>query len=188
MNETNDDSWVYNECSDQCTDVLIRKIEISKNFTLNNLSFTLQLLSTYDVYLEARKLVSMVSRCSIVHNERFINELLKSKLFYPIAIKLSDSDTSSCMKGECIIGYFEIYLMPHLGRAFDGRIERMIVHPQYRNIGVCQKMMASAIELCKNNLMCNRIDLYAENEIAKYIYTKFGFSQVHTNVYRLSLI
>ncbi|GBE60202.1 acetyltransferase domain-containing protein [Babesia ovata] len=86
-----------------------------------------------------------------------------------------------------IVGYIEVYMMPHLGRLFDSRFERIIIDPKYRNKGVCQKMVAIAIDFCSSIMGCNRIDMICSNPIAIHVYEKFGFELVKTNTYRKTL-
>lgn len=86
-----------------------------------------------------------------------------------------------------IIGYMEVYMLPHLGRTCDSRLERVIVDPVYRNRGLCHMMIKFVTEFCKDTLHCNRIDLTCENPIAMGIYTKYGFEPVHSSILRKTL-
>ncbi|XP_953593.1 uncharacterized protein TA09565 [Theileria annulata] len=86
--------------------------------------------------------------------------------------------------GIVTVGYFEIYLMPHLGRLFDSRLERVIVHPEYRKKGIFTYMLTFVIDFCKSTLMCNRIDLTSNNPIAERGYKTFQFEHINTNLYR----
>uniref|UniRef100_A0A3B0MK70 Acetyltransferase (GNAT) family, putative n=1 Tax=Theileria annulata TaxID=5874 RepID=A0A3B0MK70_THEAN len=86
--------------------------------------------------------------------------------------------------GFMTVGYFEIYLMPHLGRLFDSRLERVIVHPEYRKKGIFTYMLTFVIDFCKSTLMCNRIDLTSNNPIAERGYKTFQFEHINTNLYR----
>lgn len=96
------------------------------------------------------------------------------------------SDTSSSQRHK-VIGYMEVYTLPHLGRSCDSRLERVIVDPLYRNHGICHIMLKFVIGFCRDLLHVNRIDMICDNPVAIRLYNKFGFESVDTNVYRKTL-
>lgn len=106
-----------------------------------------------------------------------------------------DVATSDCEMGNFgifkhkpkIIGYMEVYTLPHLGRLCDSRLERVIVDPLYRNRGICRMMMNFVTKFCKDTLHCNRIDLISANPIAISLYEKMGFEPVESGMFRLML-
>ncbi|SOV12699.1 conserved protein, unknown function [Plasmodium sp. gorilla clade G2] len=90
-------------------------------------------------------------------------------------------------KQKKIVGYVEIYLLFHMARLFDSRIERLVIHKEYRNKSFGLLIMYITIYLLKYIYHCNRCDLTVENEIALKLYKKLNFLNVPTNVYRLNL-
>ncbi|CDO63474.1 conserved protein, unknown function [Plasmodium reichenowi] len=90
-------------------------------------------------------------------------------------------------KQKKIVGYVEIYLLFHMARLFDSRIERLVIHKEYRNKSLGLLIMYISIYLLKYIYHCNRCDLTVENEIALKLYKKLNFINVPTNVYRLNL-
>ncbi|KEG02601.1 N-acetyltransferase, putative [Plasmodium vinckei vinckei] len=91
------------------------------------------------------------------------------------------------IKNKKIVGYVEIYLLFHMGRCFDSRIERLVVHKEYRNKSFGLLIMYICIYILKYLYYCNRCDLNVENEIALRIYKRLNFVNVETEVYRLYL-
>ncbi|EDO07484.1 Acetyltransferase (GNAT) family protein [Babesia bovis T2Bo] len=181
---------------------------ICEEFELDGLCLKFKQLESYDEYLEVRPLVEQLSRCSIIHYREYVERMLRYPSYYPFVLCLSgsasnveprnpvgDNTDANTSTAECnsslgrnmIIGYLEIYVMPHLGRSFDCRLERVVIHPSYRNRGICQRMLNSAIEFCTSVLRCNRIDLISDNPVAVHIYKKFGFDHVMVNTYRKSV-
>ncbi|CRG93867.1 conserved Plasmodium protein, unknown function [Plasmodium gallinaceum] len=100
-----------------------------------------------------------------------------------INIELQNYD----LKNKNIVGYIEVYLLFHMGRLFDSRIERLVVHKEYRNKCLGLIIMYICIYMLKYLYYCNRCDLNVENEIALKIYKKLRFINVETKVYRLYL-
>lgn len=90
-------------------------------------------------------------------------------------------------KTKKIVGDVEIYLLFHMARLFDSRIERLVIHKEYRNKSLGLLIMYISIYLLKYIYHCNRCDLTVENEIALKLYKKLNFINVPTNVYRLNL-
>ncbi|KJP85831.1 hypothetical protein AK88_04538 [Plasmodium fragile] len=91
------------------------------------------------------------------------------------------------LDGKHIVGYTEIYLLFHMGRFFDSRIERLVVDKNYRNRGFGLLIMYISIYVLKYIYQCNRCDLTVDNEVALKIYKKLNFHNVQTHVYRLHL-
>ncbi|GIX62536.1 acetyltransferase domain-containing protein, putative [Babesia caballi] len=194
---------------DVCT-LLERKVLFSEEFEANGLRLLFKQLESYEEYLAARPLVEMLSRCSIIHGKDYVNAMLRLPSYYPFVVYLlgegsanaaaAEAASASDRNGEVrtpaptderreinIIGYIEVYTLPHLGRLFDSRLERVVVDPRYRNHGVCQKMITLALRFCSSFLHCNRVDLICDNPVAMHIYEKFGFVEVKTNTYRKTL-
>lgn len=86
-----------------------------------------------------------------------------------------------------IVGYVELYLLFHMGRFFDSRIERLVIHKLFRNQKLGLLVMNISIFLLKHLYSSNRCDLTAENEIAINLYKKLHFRHVDTNTFRLYL-
>lgn len=86
-----------------------------------------------------------------------------------------------------IVGYVELYLLFHVGRFFDARIERLVIHKLFRNQKLGLLIMNISIFLLKHLYSSNRCDLTAENEIAINLYKKLHFHNVDTNSFRLYL-
>ncbi|CEL99281.1 unnamed protein product [Vitrella brassicaformis CCMP3155] len=86
-----------------------------------------------------------------------------------------------------LVGYGELYLMPHMGRGFDGRLERVVVSEGFRGRGLATALCEHIIEQARGPLACGRVDLTVENPAAKHIYTKLGFEDVQTKMMRLML-
>ncbi|CRH00847.1 conserved Plasmodium protein, unknown function [Plasmodium relictum] len=91
------------------------------------------------------------------------------------------------LKNKNIVGYIEMYLLFHMGRLFDSRIERLVIDKNYRNRCFGLLIMYICIYMLKYLYHCNRCDLNVENEIALKIYKKLRFLNVDTKVYRLYL-
>ncbi|KAI4837212.1 glucosamine 6-phosphate N-acetyltransferase [Plasmodium brasilianum] len=91
------------------------------------------------------------------------------------------------LENKNIVGYTEIYLLFHMARCFDSRIERLVVHKEYRNKSFGMLIMYICIYVLKYLYQCNRCDLNVENDIALKIYKKLKFLNVQTQVYRLHL-
>ncbi|ORM39581.1 Diamine acetyltransferase [Babesia sp. Xinjiang] len=177
-----------------------KKVVICEEFELDGLNLVFKCLDSYEEYLEVLPLVKKLSRCSLEHHRAYVDSMLRMPLYYPFVVRVLDSvgcddvtSSSSSVRsvnsdGSSIIGYIEVYAMPHLGRLFDCRFERVIVDPAYRNRGVCHKMLSIAIEFCTSVLRCNRIDLTSDNPLAIHIYEKFGFEHVNVNTYRKTVL
>ncbi|CDR94641.1 hypothetical protein, conserved [Babesia bigemina] len=191
--------------------VFENKVSFTDEFEVNGLRFLFKPLESYEEYLEVRPLVETLSQCPITHCRQYVDVMLRLPSYYPFLVCLVDDSSgrkrnddtaaSSSCDGPApasgpdsspatshIVGYIEVYMMPHLGRLFDSRFERIIVDPKYRNMGVCQKMVATAIHFCRSVLRCNRIDMICNNPVAIHVYEKFGFELVKTNTYRKTLI
>ncbi|GFE54293.1 acetyltransferase domain-containing protein [Babesia ovis] len=196
------------DVTEDCTSLFDKKVVSSHEFTSNGMRLLFRHLESYDDYTQVRPLVEKLSRCVTFHSREYVEVMLNYPSFYPFVVCLLedtstgddsspvDNDHSSvppsadfCSRSDRpkIIGYLEVYVMPHLGRSFDCRLERIIVDPEYRNRGVCQNMLRHAITFCTSVLHCNRIDLISDNPVALHIYQKFGFKQVMVNTYRKSV-
>ncbi|EKX74251.1 hypothetical protein BEWA_042920 [Theileria equi strain WA] len=169
------------------------KAEHTHEFTTSGIPILLKKLETYEEYLEVRPILEGVSRCYTVHPREYVEKMLSTPLFYPFIIQLNtkSNDTfdsslngTNDQKHKKIVAYFEIHVIPHLGRLFDSRLERVIVDPEYRNLGIFSELLNFTVRFCTSVLKCNRIDLTSENPIAIRMYEKIGFEKVDSNVYR----
>ncbi|CDJ29106.1 acetyltransferase domain-containing protein, putative [Eimeria mitis] len=84
-----------------------------------------------------------------------------------------------------LCGFAEVYVLPHLGRAADGRLERVIVAAELRGQGLGTAMCREVLRFSRLQLGLGRVDLTVEKENAKHIYTKLGFEPVSTETLRL---
>ncbi|VWU49846.1 N-acetyltransferase, putative [Hepatocystis sp. ex Piliocolobus tephrosceles] len=91
------------------------------------------------------------------------------------------------LQNKNIVGYTELYLLFHMGRFFDSRVERLVVNKNYRNKSFGLLIMYISIYVLKYLYCCNRCDLTVENEIALKLYKKLKFVNIQTDVYRLYL-
>eukprot|EP00921_Rhytidocystis_pertsovi_P004912 GHVQ01008527.1.p1 GENE.GHVQ01008527.1~~GHVQ01008527.1.p1 ORF type:complete len:257 (+),score=60.14 GHVQ01008527.1:319-1089(+) len=84
-----------------------------------------------------------------------------------------------------LIGFAELYRLPHLGRNFDGRLERVITREEYRGKGIATKLCEYIVDIAKTKLDCGRVDLTVEKGDARHVYQdKLQFSPVETTVLR----
>lgn len=169
------------------------KAEPKYEFITNGLRILLKRLETYEEYLEVRPILEGVSRCYVTHPREYVEAMISTPLFYPFILQLNAEPDSTCdnsqnnvngSKYEKIVAYFEIHVIPHLGRLFDSRLERVIVAPEYRNLGIFSELLDFSVKFCKYILNCNRIDLTSENPVAIRMYEKVGFEKVDSNIYR----
>lgn len=134
-------------------------------------------VSDYDI---VRKLLPKVSTCVSTHSEDDITYFLSLPTYHPFVAFREDT-------GE-LVGFAEIYRLPHLGRSFDARLERVITTESFRGQGLATRMCECLIDLAKTKLNCNRIDLTVEKADARHIYeTKLQFKHVNTTLLRLTL-
>ncbi|CDI84718.1 acetyltransferase domain-containing protein, putative [Eimeria praecox] len=154
-------------------------------------------------YPAVRALLPLVSRCQQQLQEPHMSEVLRLQTYLPFccfaaagspdAAAAEESETingtNGCVSKELVegplCGFCEVYILPHLGRSADGRLERVVVDPQYRGQGVGTAMCKVVLQFAKEQLGLGRIDLTVEKENAKHIYTKLGFEPVRTETLRL---
>ncbi|CDJ47642.1 acetyltransferase domain-containing protein, putative [Eimeria brunetti] len=168
-------------------------------FSQNNKNFVLRKMKAAD-YPAVRALLPLVSRCQQQLEEPQLSEVLRLPTYVPFCCFAADAApsaataaapgaTNGCAKQELaegrLIGFCEVYVQPHLGRAADGRLERVIVDPDYRGQGIGTAMCREVLQFAKQQLGLGRIDLTVEKENAKHIYTKLGFEPVRTETLRL---
>lgn len=129
-------------------------------------------------YPAVRNLLPGVSRCQNVYDVADVAELLSPSTFHPFCgFRIDTGD---------LIAYGEIHRLPHLARKFDGRLEKIIVAESVRGMGVGTAFCQYLIQQARDHLNCSRLDLTAEKENARSVYTKLGF-QVHpTETMRLT--
>lgn len=139
-------------------------------------------------YPAVREMLPLVSRCQLNFGEEDLNELLRQPSYIPLccfcAIKGTQGEAE---KEEELCGYCELYVLPHLGRAADGRLERVVVSPHFRGKGIATEMCRLVLQLAKEQLQLGRLDLTVEKADARHIYTKLGFTPVETETLRLLL-
>ncbi|KAJ1607834.1 putative ribosomal-protein-alanine acetyltransferase [Cryptosporidium canis] len=135
--------------------------------------------ATADDYFEIRELISGVTRCTESLDKNEVEERFRLSSYHPYCLVDTDSDK--------IIGYAGFYIIPHLGRKNDSRIEHVIISPEYRNRGLGRLLCQQIIYDAKNKFDCGRIDLTVESPIAKKLYSSLGFEIVNTEVMRNSI-
>lgn len=58
----------------------------------------------------------------------------------------------------------------------EGHITNIGVHPEYRGIGIGDKILSSLISICKEENICSMtLEVRASNYIAQNLYKKYGF-------------
>ncbi|KAL7066127.1 acetyltransferase, GNAT family protein [Cryptosporidium serpentis] len=141
------------------------------------------LISSFEVrkvtlkdYKEVFNLMKGVTRCTSYLTEEELREKLKVSSFHPYCILDTENDK--------IIAYASLYILPHLCRPNDARLEHLIVSTEYRNRGIGTFLCKHIIDEAKNKFKCSRLDLTVECEIAKALYTNLGFEFVDTKVMR----
>eukprot|EP01053_Blabericola_migrator_P005143 Blabericola_migrator_1__5142@NODE_2656_length_2489_cov_252_649050_g1609_i2_p2_GENE_NODE_2656_length_2489_cov_252_649050_g1609_i2NODE_2656_length_2489_cov_252_649050_g1609_i2_p2_ORF_typecomplete_len175_score27_00Acetyltransf_10/PF13673_7/5e10Acetyltransf_1/PF00583_25/2e09Acetyltransf_7/PF13508_7/2e06Acetyltransf_4/PF13420_7/8_3e06GNAT_acetyltran/PF12746_7/0_0011FR47/PF08445_10/0_0022Acetyltransf_3/PF13302_7/0_0017Acetyltransf_9/PF13527_7/0_018_NODE_2656_length_2489_cov_252_649050_g1609_i219472471 len=125
-------------------------------------------------YETVRAIIPLVSRCHKTLPLSMVKEVLSYPTFFPYVL----------CDGEEIVGYAEIHRLPHFGRGFDGRLEKVIIVEKHRGKKLAQKFCAFLCEVAKTSLECGRMDLTVEKPDAKAVYTHLGFSKVDTEVWR----
>lgn len=133
-----------------------------------------------DDYGAVRDLVPLVSRCFTRFSSQDVQALLALPTYHPwCAIR---KDTGA------LVGFVELLRLPHIGRQFDGRLERVVVSENFRNRGLATMMCEYLITQAKEVLNCGRIELTVEKENARHIYEqKLQFVPVSTTVMRRML-
>lgn len=131
-------------------------------------------------YFELRNLICGVTRCTEILSKEKAEERFKYNSYHPYCLIDTESDR--------IVGYAGFYIIPHLGRKNDSRIEHVIILPEYRNRGLGRLLCKQIIEDAKNKFDCGRIDLTVESPIAKKLYSSLEFENVNTEVMRNCLL
>eukprot|EP00382_Lankesteria_abbotti_P005524 CAMPEP_0113845282 /NCGR_PEP_ID=MMETSP0372-20130328/669_1 /TAXON_ID=340204 /ORGANISM="Lankesteria abbotti" /LENGTH=195 /DNA_ID=CAMNT_0000814305 /DNA_START=23 /DNA_END=610 /DNA_ORIENTATION=- /assembly_acc=CAM_ASM_000359 len=133
-------------------------------------------------YADVRELIPGVSQCTTTFAEDDVNALLAIPTYHPVCVRLVPSNGNS--KDSTLVGFAELYRLPHLGRGFDARLERVLIIEDYRGMGLATKLCNYMIEQAKV-LGCGRVDLTVEAENAKHVYgNKLHFKEVDTTVMR----
>ena len=173
-------------------------------FSLNNRTFLVRKMKAAD-YPAVRALLPLVSRCQQQLQEPQLSEVLRLSTYIPFccfaaadtkdataagaAGSAASNGTNGCASKGLIegplCGFCEVYIQPHLGRAADGRLERVVVSPEYRGQGIGTALCRVVLQFAKEQLGIGRIDLTVEKENARHIYTKLGFEPVRTETLRL---
>lgn len=129
-------------------------------------------------YDAARSLVPEVSRCNRWLTKDEFAPLLNIPTFHPYCCYRLDTNE--------LVGYAELHRMPHLGRKFDARVERVVISPNFRDKGLASAMCTELIRRAKDELDCGRVELTVEKPAARHIYEeKLHFKPVDTTVMRL---
>eukprot|EP00918_Siedleckia_nematoides_P049657 GHVU01108837.1.p1 GENE.GHVU01108837.1~~GHVU01108837.1.p1 ORF type:complete len:186 (+),score=34.68 GHVU01108837.1:40-558(+) len=146
-----------------------------KTLKLQNEEFVVRLMKKSD-YAAARKLIPKVSSCEIELAEDAVAQITALNTYFPFVV----IDSS----GE-IIGFAELYCLPHLGRRCDARLERVVVDETHRGKGIASALCVHILQLAEGVLHCGRVDLTVEKDNARHIYEdKLGFEQIQTTVMR----
>ena len=97
-------------------------------------------------------------------------ESIKSEIDNPLAKYIVAKD----MESNKILGFIGIWII--LG---EGDITNIAVHPEFRKLGIGEKLLSSMIELC-DSLNCNIINLEvrSSNLPAISLYKKLNFLEV----------
>ncbi|KAF7456575.1 acetyltransferase, GNAT family protein [Cryptosporidium felis] len=135
---------------------------------------------TIEDYSELRELLQDVTRCNEVLTKEQVEERLRFNSFHPYCLVDADSNK--------IVGYAGFYVIPHLGRKNDSRIEHLVISKEYRNKGLGRLLCNHIVEDAKSKYDCGRIDLTVENPTAKRLYSSLGFEVFNTEVMRKYLI
>ncbi|EAK87438.1 possible ribosomal-protein-alanine acetyltransferase [Cryptosporidium parvum Iowa II] len=136
--------------------------------------------ATIDDYFELRNLICDVTRCTETLSREQAEERFRYNTYHPYC--LVDTENGR------IVGYAGFYIIPHLGRKNDSRIEHVIISKEYRNRGLGRLLCKQIIEDAKNKFNCGRIDLTVESHIAKKLYSSLEFEKVNTEVMRNSFL
>lgn len=138
-------------------------------------------------YPAVREMLPLVSRCQMQLSKEDLMELLNQPMYIPFCCfsAISTGNGTTELKEGELCGFCELYVMPHLGRAADGRLERVVVSPAYRGKGIATSMCQVVLRLAKEQLQIGRLDLTVEKPEARHIYTKLGFTPVSTETLRL---
>lgn len=97
-------------------------------------------------------------------------ESIKSEVTNPLAKYIVAKD----MESNKLLGFIGIWII--LG---EGDITNIAVHPEFRKLGIGEKLLSSMLNLCES-LNCNLINLEvrSSNLPAISLYKKFNFSEV----------
>ncbi|XOQ17377.1 MAG: ribosomal protein S18-alanine N-acetyltransferase [Sporanaerobacter sp.] len=72
-----------------------------------------------------------------------------------------------------VVGYGGIWLIID-----EGHVTNIAVHEKYRGLGVGKKIMEALIDICSDrNIVAMTLEVRKTNEIAKSLYTKYGFKE-----------
>eukprot|EP01056_Protomagalhaensia_sp_Gyna25_P003247 Protomagalhaensia_sp_Gyna_25__3246@NODE_2952_length_804_cov_291_594771_g2467_i0_p1_GENE_NODE_2952_length_804_cov_291_594771_g2467_i0NODE_2952_length_804_cov_291_594771_g2467_i0_p1_ORF_typecomplete_len181_score17_41Acetyltransf_10/PF13673_7/2e09Acetyltransf_1/PF00583_25/5e09Acetyltransf_7/PF13508_7/8_4e06Acetyltransf_4/PF13420_7/3_6e05Acetyltransf_3/PF13302_7/0_00014FR47/PF08445_10/0_075_NODE_2952_length_804_cov_291_594771_g2467_i031573 len=130
---------------------------------------------TLSDYEEVRAIIPQVTRCHKVMRSGEVASMLSCGNFFPYVVCCED----------VIIGYAELHRLPHFGRGFDCRLEKVLITEPFRGQKVAQRFCGFLCDLARDELECGRVDLTVEKPDAKALYTHLGFSRVDTEVWRL---
>eukprot|EP00922_Rhytidocystis_sp_ex-Travisia-forbesii_P039237 GHVS01058390.1.p1 GENE.GHVS01058390.1~~GHVS01058390.1.p1 ORF type:complete len:374 (+),score=27.41 GHVS01058390.1:720-1841(+) len=129
-------------------------------------------------YDAVRRMLPTVSRCHLELSVETLESVLEDPLYFPFCAFRQDTRE--------LVGFAELYRLPHLGRNFDGRLERVLTVESFRGNGLASGLCEHLVKLARENLNCGRVDLTVENNDARHIYEdKLGFKPVTTTTMRL---
>ncbi|KAL8424907.1 hypothetical protein Efla_002857 [Eimeria flavescens] len=121
-------------------------------------------------------LLPLVSRGEQQLSPEALAAVLQQPCYFPFCCFAAAADPQQQPEEEGeLCGFCEVYVQPHLRRAADGRLERVVVTPAFRGRGVATAMCAALLQLVKQQLQLGRLDLTVEKADARHIYTKLGF-------------
>lgn len=156
---------------------LIAPNKATKKVDCNGVACTIRPATIAD-YEALYELVPIVSRCPTKHSESMQKEIFGNPWYHPYVLCRDDT-------GE-VVTFAELIRMPHIGRMYDSRLERVVTKESFRRRGAATKLCQFVV-LMASKLGCCRIDLTVENPIAKRIYANLGFDTVTTEVQRVML-
>lgn len=111
-------------------------------------------------YVDSLVAISKLCFHSAWDRESFKNELQNGLARYVVAVI-----------DNVAVGFGGMWLIID-----EGHITNIGVHPEYRGIGIGDKILASLISICKEENICSMtLEVRASNYIAQNLYKKYGF-------------
>ncbi|KAL8270734.1 hypothetical protein Esti_005336 [Eimeria stiedai] len=148
--------------------------------------YTVRLMQASD-YPGVCELLPLVSRGQQQLGEETLAAVLQQPTYLPFCCFSSRAHHGNADDKQQLCGFCELYIQPHLRRAADGRLERVVVAPAFRGCGVATAMCQAVLQLAKTRLGLGKVNLTVEKPDAKHIYTKLGFTRVDTETLTLQL-
>lgn len=111
-------------------------------------------------YVDSLVAISKLCFHSAWDRESFKNELQNGLARYVVAVA-----------DNVAVGFGGMWLIID-----EGHITNIGVHPEYRGIGIGDKILSSLISICKEENICSMtLEVRASNYIAQNLYKKYGF-------------